>query len=335
MILQRKYIASFEINSKKNGNQRLHDMVEYYYSSDSEINKLIDKKVVVLNGDVTKDYLGLDFNTYESLRDKVKTVVNSAANVRHFVKPTQIRKDNVESVNNIIKFCSDKISLAHISTLPVVGFKKMGIEISDFDENSLYMNQNLDNNPYLISKFEAEKNILISICNDNLNANIFRIGNIMPRCSDGLFQKNANQNVFLSALKAIMECKMIPLDYLDTPLEFSPVDECSSFVINLLNKNLPYTIYHIANPYTITFKDFKNFLSSLGYDLKVTDYDEFLDDLSKYADEYTKEYLLASNINGFNETRTLENLRDCNIEWKKIDLEYIKKIINIIHHFDD
>lgn len=33
----------------------------------------------------------------------------------------------------------------------------MGIEISDFDENSLYMNQNLDNNPYLISKFEAEK----------------------------------------------------------------------------------------------------------------------------------------------------------------------------------
>lgn len=320
---------------QKNGNQRLHDMVEYYYSSDSEINKLIDKKVVVLNGDVTKDYLGLDFNTYESLRDNVITVVNSAANVRHFVKPTQIRKDNVESVNNIIKFCGDKISLAHISTLSVVGFKKIGIEISDFDENSLYMNQNLDNNPYLISKFEAEKNILISICNDNLNANIFRIGNIMPRCSDGLFQKNASQNVFLSALKAIIECKIIPFDYLDTLLEFSPVDECSSFVINLLNKNLPYTIYHIANPYTITFKDFKNFLSSLGYDLKVTDYDEFLDDLSKYADEYTKEYLLASNINGFNETRTLENLRDCNIEWKKIDLEYIKKIINIIHHFDD
>ena len=74
---------------------------------------------------------------------------------------------------------------------------------------------------------------------------------------------------------------------------------------------------------------------ALGYDLKVTDFDEFLDNLSKYADEYTKEYLLSSNINGFDETRTLENLRDYGIGWKKVDLEYIKNIINIIHHFDD
>lgn len=319
---------------QKSGKQRLHDMIEYYYNMNSEICELINKKVVILNGDITKDYLGLELNIYNSLKNTVKTVVNSAANVRHFVKPTQIRKDNVESVKNIIKFCGNTISLAHISTLSVVGFKKMGIEINDFDENSLYMNQNLDNNPYLISKFEAEKNILISICNDNLNANIFRIGNIMPRHSDGLFQKNASQNVFLSALKAIMECKMLPIDYMEVPLEFSPVDECSSFVIKLLNKNLPYTIYHIANPYTITFADFKEFLSSLNCNLKVTDFDEFLDNLSKYADEYTKEYLLSSNINGFDETRTLDNLKDCNAKWSKIDLEYIKKIIDIIHHFD-
>ena len=74
-------------------------------------------------------------------------------------------------------------------------------------------------------------------------------------------------------------------------------------------------------------------LHDAGYDMN--HFDEFLDNLSKYADEYTKEYLLSSNINGFDETRTLENLRDCGIEWKKIDLEYIKNIINIIHHFDD
>ena len=72
-------------------------MIEYYYNSDPKLIKLIEKKVTIFNGDVTKELLGLDQKSYEQLKSEVTTVINSAANVRHFAKPDQIRKDNVKS----------------------------------------------------------------------------------------------------------------------------------------------------------------------------------------------------------------------------------------------
>lgn len=310
------------------GRQRLDKMIKFYFNSNPEILSLIHKKVVILNGDITKDFLGLDDNIYNNLRKKVTTVINSAANVRHYVKPKRIKKDNVESVNKLIDFCGTNISLSHISTLSITGFYD---EINNkiFDENSLYVNQEL-NNPYLVSKFEAEKNILYAINNSNLNANIFRMGNIMPRIEDGIFQENANQNAFLTAIKFIVNSKVIPEKFADMPIEFSPVDECSKFVVELIKRNLPFNIYHIANNNNFTFADFKNLLSELNIDLNIVDIDTFKSALENYADEYTKEYLLNNKLSKFSQDRTLKNLHDINLYWKKIDLNYIKLVLNCI-----
>src|SRR5699024_9022292 len=105
-------------------------------------------------------------------------------------------------------FCGTNISLAHISTLSIAGFKNKNTKNTIYSENNLYINQEFNNNPYLISKFEAEKNILYANNYKKLNSIIFRMGNIMPRLSDGAFQQNANQNVFLLAIKSILDCKM-------------------------------------------------------------------------------------------------------------------------------
>ncbi len=94
------------------------------------------------------------------MKGEVTTVINSAANVRHFAKPDQIRKDNVKSVWYLIDFCGSSISLAHISTLSIAGFKGPRTKDVVFDENTLYFDQEFDSNPYLVSKFEAEKAVL-------------------------------------------------------------------------------------------------------------------------------------------------------------------------------
>ena len=60
----------------------------------------------------------------------------------------------------------------------------------------MFINQEFNNNPYLVTKFEAEKEIL-KATKSGLNAVIFRLGNIMPRVSDGVFQENANQNILM------------------------------------------------------------------------------------------------------------------------------------------
>lgn len=314
-----------------NGKKRLDKMMEYYFDSDPDLLKLIDEKVTIFNGDVTKEFLGLDQKNYDFLKSEVTTVINSAANVRHFAKPEQIRKDNVKSVLYLIDFCGSSISLAHISTLSIAGFKGPRTKNIIFDENTLYFKQEFDSNPYLVSKFEAEKVVLYATNYKRLNAAIFRIGNIMPRYEDGLFQQNAIQNVFLLAMKSILDCKMIPKEFYNTSLEFSPVDECSKMIVSLIAKNSPRTVYHILNNNEISIFELTTLLNSLGCGIVETDFDTFKNNLINYTDEYTKEYLLGQNLNRYSQDLTLRDLAELNLTWHKTDAAYLQKVLEVIN----
>lgn len=313
-----------------NGKKRLDKMIEYYFDSDPTLLKLINQKVTIFNGDVTKENLGLDQKNYDFLKGEVTTVINSAANVRHFAKPDQIRKDNVKSVWYLIDFCGSSISLAHISTLSIAGFKGPRTKDVVFDENTLYFDQEFESNPYLVSKFEAEKAVLYATNYKRLNASIFRIGNIMPRYEDGLFQQNASQNVFLLAMKSILDCKMIPKEFYNTSLEFSPVDECSKLIVSLIAKNSPRTVFHILNNNEISIFELTTLLNGLGCGIVETDFDTFKNNLINYTDEYTKEYLLGQNLNSYSQDFTLRDLADLHLAWHKTDAAYLQKVIDVI-----
>lgn len=323
-------IVRNRINS--NGKKRLTKMIDFYFNSDENLFKLIDEKIIILNGDISKEQLGLDDNTYFEISKNVTTVINCAANVKHFVKPKQIKKDNVQSVNNLIKFCNNKISFAHISTLSIAGFHSDLTENKIFDENTLFINQDFNNNPYLVTKFEAEKNIL-EATNNGLNAIIFRLGNIMPRFNDGMFQENANQNVFLSSIKAIIDSKVVAKDFLELKLEFSPVDECSKIILKLLENNSSNSIYHILNNKEFSIFEIKTLLQFLNCDILDVDLKTFIEEINKNSDEYTKEYILSNNLNEYSQDLTLQRLRELNLEWSSIDINYMKKILNIIKKF--
>lgn len=313
------------------GKKRLQKMIDYYFNGDKNLQDLINKKVCILNGDITKQYLGLDKKLYAEINQNVTTVINSAANVRHFVKPDQIRKDNVQSVINLIDFCGSQKSLAHISTLSIAGFETPFSKNKIFDENSLYIHQEFNHNPYLISKFEAEKYILEATMQNNLNAIIFRLGNIMPRISDGIFQINSSQNVFLCALKAIIESNVIAKDFLDLKLEFSPVDECSNIILSLLNEGALQSIYHILSDKEIKISELKTLLRFLNCDILDVDSKTFIDELSKNADEYTKEYILSNNLNQYSQDSTLEKMENLDLKWSHVDVDYMKKVLDIIN----
>lgn len=312
-----------------NGKKRLNKMIEYYFNSDEILLDLIDKKVTILNGDMAKDNFGLDKKTYLEIYENVTTVINSAANVKHFSKPDQIRRDNVQSVANLISFCDKNISLAHISTLSIAGYKSELTLNKIFDENTLYIYQDFNNNPYLVTKFEAEKKIL-EATSTGLNATIFRLGNIMPRASDGVFQENYNQNVFLASLKAIIDSKVIAKDILELKLEFSPVDECVKIILQLLENSWGNSIYHILNNKEISVSTLKSLLNFFNYTLLDVDLKTFIDELKKHSDEYTKEYILNTNLNTYSQDNTLSKLEELHFEWSSVDIDYIRKILNII-----
>lgn len=314
------------------GYKRLLNRISYYYDSDPNILNLVNEKVEVINGDSTKYHLGINEKIYTHLKSTITTVINSAANVRHYAKYNELYKDNVISVNNIIDFCDNSISLAHISTLSIGGFKNSYSCNFSLDEDTLFINQDFKNNPYLISKFIAEKNILLAIQNSNLNAKIFRMGNIMCRQSDGKFQKNYNQNVFIAALKMIIDIGIIPKDYLNLELEFSPVDECSKSIIKLIELNNSNTIYHCLNNNTLKISDLKNILEKLGYTFSIEDINSFKHSLDTLNDQYTKEYILNNNLNSYSLDKTLFELSKANMSWSRSDIIYIQKILDIINN---
>lgn len=358
LLLSKKVKQIYCIIRNKIGieaSERLKKMIDFYYNSDEKLFKLIEEKVIILNGEITKPNFNLSEDTYMLLQNSVKTVINCAANVKHFSKPEQIRSDNIGSVDNIINFCGSKISLAHISTLSVAGFKGRSTLDKIFDENTLYIKQTFNNNPYLVSKFNGEKHILESIRDNGLHAKIFRLGNIMPRKSDGVFQENYNQNIFITAMKTIMNLNVICEEFLDIKVEFSPVDECAISIMNLINDNTS-VIYHILNNNEISIRDILRIYGRLDSENSelITDSNSIIDSdenttplkdtnftnkkfkivtlpyfrsiINSLEDRYVKEYILGINLNKFSQDLTLKCLKNHNFSWSESDKNYLLNI---------
>jgi len=317
------------VRNKENisSEERLYRKIKYYYNLDNEIENLIREKIEILDGDIGKENFGLNKVEYNKLKNTITTVINSAANVRHYGKFEKFYQTNVDSINNIINFCNTNISLAHISTLSIAGFKEIETESKIFDEDLIYIKQTFNNNPYLITKFYAEQKILES----STNAKIFRLGNIMPRVKDGKFQDNYNQNAFMSAIRLILKLGKIPKEYLNLNVEFSPVDECAESIVRLIQLECKNKIYHIVNENETQIKEILETLD--GNQVQITNKAEFLKSLNNYDEigsEYIKEYILQNNLNKYSVNRTIEDLKKVGFVWSKIDNKYIENVIEIV-----
>lgn len=311
----------------KNAQERFKEKINYYFNKD--LQDCINKKVVIIEGNVTKQKFGLEEKEYLSLQKSITTVVNSAANVRHYGKEESIIDTNVQSVKNILEFCKNNISLAHMSTLSIGGFKTKESENFVFTEDSFNIKQTLNNNPYLISKLKSEELIL----NDNVNSKIFRLGNIMPRQTDGIFQNNYEQNAFVNAIKVILDMQKIPQEFLNEEIELSPVDECAKSIAKLLESDSDNKVYHIVNDKLIKVEELVNILQDNNYNIEVVNIETFIEELNNcrgIGRQYIKEYALKNKVNNYSIKKTMYQLEKMNFKWKEIDAKYIKNIVKII-----
>ena len=311
----------------KNAQERFKEKINYYFNKD--LQECINKKVVIIEGNVTKQKFGLEEKEYLSLQKSITTVVNSAANVRHYGKEESIIDTNVQSVKNILEFCKNNISLAHMSTLSIGGFKTKESENFVFTEDSFNIKQTLNNNPYLISKLKSEELIL----NDNVNSKIFRLGNIMPRQTDGIFQNNYEQNAFVNAIKVILDMQKIPQEFLNEEIELTPVDECAKSIAKLLESDSNNKVYHIVNDKLIKVEELVNILQDNNYNIEVVSIETFIEELNNcrgIGRQYIKEYALKNKVNKYSIKKTIYQLEKMNFKWKEIDAKYIKNIVKII-----
>ncbi len=316
----------------KTSEERFKENISKYFST-KDI-KQIMKKAIVIDGDLAKENLGINNNIFKEMVSKVNVIINSAANVKHIGKYKDFYKDNVLTVNNIINICYKyNISLVHISTLSLSGTRKNGKEQKKiFNENTLNIDQTFNKNPYLLSKYEAEKNIIKSANDKNINAKIFRIGNIMPRLSDGKFQSNFSQNAFMLAIKEIIKLKMQNADMLNKDIFLTPSDECAKAIVTILsNDNGNNNIYHIESDKPIKVSQFIEILKDEGESFKISNIEELNNQFYKNYNigvEHLKAILEDMDMK-YNNTITLKILNKCNFRWTELNRNYIENIINI------
>ncbi len=312
--------------NNKNAVERIHSTLEYYFSKD--IAKSMFNKIEIIQGDFEVEKLGLSDKCYNSLLDKITTVIHCGANVKHYGKYDKFYKSNVLGTTHLIEFCKkSNAKLAHISTISVGGFSKV-TSPKILDEEHLNIGQDFNNHVYMITKYQAECKVLKAIENNEIEGKIFRLGNIMPRISDFKFQINSKDNAFFSRVKTILKYKQLTLDYMKMIIDISPVDLCAKSILDIIKNNNNQTIYHIYNNNTFSIEDL---LNAIDVHVNIVESAELAKKLHTSSNPLDAHLLNDLNNGGYMETPTTCKLTtnwlsSIEFNWPVLDKNYLTNI---------
>jgi len=329
--------------------EKLLNKLHYYFGD--EYDNYIDNRIILIEGDISKDGFGLNQQELFELGNSVDSIVNSAAKVSHYGTYQEFYITNVKSVEKIIDFANAfNKKIYHISTLSISGnafvdqyyMEQKFKEKVEFCEENFYIGQNLEN-VYIRSKFEAEKRILDAILKGT-DAYILRVGNLMPRLSDGRFQENIAENAYISRLKTFVQMKCIPDYLINGYLEFTPIDSTAQSILKIMKfTNKENKIYHIFNHNHVFVKDVLQTMEKFAEKIEVIENEDFKQKIKNILNSSKSEVLgtlindLDKDLNlnydskiNLSSRHTIDLLQQYGFKWPKINEKYIINILKLI-----
>jgi len=329
--------------------ERLKERLVYFFGR--EYVESVENRVIVVEGDTIKEELFDNVEDKELVAKDVDVIINSAAHVKHFGNLELFDKINTESVRILSEFALNyNKKLIQISTLSVSGNILENGQIEQkhikpgtvFNENNLFIGQNLDN-VYAYTKFMGEMIVYNYIINKGLDAKVIRMGNLTGRFLDGKFQPNAEENAFAQRLKTIIELGVLPDNLLDFDVEFTPIDYAAEAIITLINTNNKYNTFHLFNDNHIKMEELNKIFKEVGIDLKVISKQEMTALMTELINsDYSKIQGIVQDLNSNKEldykpnTKIKEDftkyvLEKNGFKWPVIDSSYIKKYLKNLY----
>ena len=211
----------------------------------------------------------------------------------------------------------------------------------DYTEENFFIGQNYNENYYIKSKLLAEEFVLNQIKAGLLHANIFRVGNLTARYTDGLFQYNIDSNSFYNKLQFIIKNKIFFKSGTFKEFDMSPVDEVANAIISITNNyGILDKIFHIFNPNKLTIENLIKLFNVLGCNIRIISDKEFYKKINTMhldSDSFIiSDYNIYTNLSHLNIRTTcditLKYLNKIGIYYKEINCEYLKKILDYIKH---
>ena len=284
----------------------------------------------VVKGDIETEHFGLNDVEYSILVRKVDTVIHTAANVHHAGHYEDFERTNVWGTQNVINFCKDARAVLHYtSTASVNGVGTVAIPKTDkvFDEFVLDIGQKYVQNVYIHSKYKAEESVLLAR-EEGLKVNIYRIGNLTWRMSDGMFQKNADDNGFIGRARGLLKAGLYSPEIAEFPMDFTAVDECANAYVKLVLHNRINNIYHLYNPHLFTIEKLANKLLFKCKSVPREIFDKFLKEKITDKDVAVLSFYssIASNSRNVPVSNDFTNgvLLSLGFKWSNIGFHYLK-----------
>ncbi len=286
--------------------------------------------VEVVIGDIEKDNLGLSDEMYHFLCEKIDAVFHVAANVHHAGDYANLKKTNVDGTCNCIRFAKEANAvLHHTSTVSVHGSATVpqSDKTAKFDEFVLDIGQHFSENVYIHSKYRAEEAVLTARL-DGVKSNIYRIGNLTWRTTDGLFQINTEDNGFLHRIHAMLKLGLVSSAADKYPMDLTAVNECAKAFVGLAFSGHTNEIYHLYNPHYLSAE---NLFRSLDVPYKKVSTLELIE--TAFANTSDRDiqiymfYMLISGRSAYIDTScdfTMQRLNALGISWSYPDAQYLK-----------
>ncbi len=310
--------------------KRLEALLSYYRME--ELLPLIGKRIIILEKDA------LDPHALDSFERKGMTVFNALASVKHFAHDDEIERVNVDSTQNIIEWAvRNDALLVHISTESTAGYSSPEGERFFFTEHFLYGGQSVRENQYVKSKFLSEMAVYNAVLEKGLRAKVMRVGNLSPRFSDGIFQKNYESNGFMRMLRGYLTLGALPYSSADEVFDISPVDSTARAVILLSSTPDKCITFMPSNPHlchleTILFEidgrmefvEEDEFEKRLSEALNNPALSEKVSALMTYSTSKSGKENVENGVESIDNRLTLQILYRLGFQWPEADGKYVK-----------
>ena len=196
---------------------------------------------------------------------------------RHYAASDNALVTNREGTRHVLAFArAAGARMVYISTVSLGSeYVKSDPGLTrEFSEDDFDIGQNWEDNVYLKGKFEAER-LVREAAGGGLPVKILRIGRLVGRSSDGVFQKNPESNAFWGLVSGIVQAGMVPTELSDMVLDTTAVDECAAAALLLIQKGSGM-VYHLFNP---EMDSVREMIETMGANIVETSREQFEDRL--------------------------------------------------------
>ena len=265
--------------------ERLMQSLAWYFGQGSLLRA--KKLITVVKGDIALEQLGMDAAEYTALAQQIGEIYHCAADVRHYASDADpYLSVNLGGTTNMLTFAKTaQATFYYMSTCSVSGDHLRGSSNgAEFTERDYDIGQIWEENIYVKSKFLAEGQVL-KAAEEGLEAKIFRLGRLVGRASDGVFQQNPESNVFYLILNAFKQLGVIPTKSAEEKIDLMPIDISARQVLAL--KDGARQIYHIMHSDPPTLADV---MQAVDPNVAVVDDDTFSRILQDKAPQLNKEF---------------------------------------------